>query len=308
MQFVATSSTPTIVNTTGGVSCRYVKFIRKANSGASGTNDDWLINLSEVEVYDGNGQNIALGASASTSSLWPGFIAANANNNNPQDIVHTATDDKSPWVQIDLGHAQTVYAVRIINRQNCCWTRAIGCYLGLFDENWTPVYTSDQISQSGVAYVFAPPSVIPVAGATGNTISTIVPVSVQWPGTGSCSASCGGGTQVNGAICLPGQGGGACPVPLTSPCNVQACAVPSVATLPSSADALTSTTETATAIKPSTVPSFRFSRTVVIMIGAAIGSFIILCIVLVLMFRGKPKSGPSKIRAAAGLHGESRGI
>jgi hypothetical protein len=285
-----------------------VKFIRKANSGSSGTDDDWIINLGEVEVYDGNGKNIALGASASTSSLWPGFIAANANNNNPQDIVHTATDDKSPWVQIDLGHAQNVYAVRIINRQDCCWTRAIGCYLGLFDENWTPVYTSDQISQSGVAYVFAPPSVTPVAGATGNTIPTIVPISVQWPGTGSCSASCGGGTRVNGAICLPGQGGETCPVPLTSPCNVQACAVPSVMTLPSSADALTSTTDTATTIKPSTSFLFGFSRTVVIMIGAAIGSFLVLCIILVFVIRGRHESGSSKIRAAAGLHGEPRGI
>jgi hypothetical protein len=108
MQFVSTSATPTIVNTTGGVSCHYVKFIRKANSGASGTDDDWLINLGEVEVYDGNGNNIALGASASTSSLWPGFTAENANNNNPQDTIHTAHDDKSPWVQIDLGRANRV--------------------------------------------------------------------------------------------------------------------------------------------------------------------------------------------------------
>ena len=248
MQFVFTSSTPTVVNTTGGISCRYVKFIRKANSGSSGTDNDWIINIGEIEVYDANGKNIALGASASTSSLWPGFAAANANNNNPQDIVFSVFVVLSLWVQIDLGRVFSVFAVRIINRQDCCWPRAIGCYLGLFDENWTPVYTSDQISQAGVAYVFAPPSVTPVAGATGDTISTIVPISVQWPGTGSCSVSCGGGTRVNTAICLPGQGGGSCPVPLTSPCNVQACAVSSVVTSPSSTDALTSTAT----IKPST--------------------------------------------------------
>jgi hypothetical protein len=157
------------------------------------------------------------------------------------------------------------------------------------------VYTSDQISQAGVAYVFAPPSVTLVAGATGDTISTIVPISVQWAGTGSCSASCGGGTRVNKAICLPGQGGGTC-------------AVPSVMTSSSSADALTGTTDTAPTIKPSTVFLFGLSRTVVILIGAAIGSFLVLCIVFVFVFRGRPKSGPSMIRAAAGLHEEMRSI
>lgn len=223
--FVYSGGSSLTLPSQGGVQCRYVKFYRTSNDpGNSGVGDNYVLNVSDIEVYDSKGTNIAKQSTPSMSSQWSGggnFPAANLINGNLGDFAHTDYNDLLPWMMLDLGSMQTVYAMRIISRTDCCTYRLIGCNLDLLDARKTKVYTSDTIKSSGIAYVFAPPSTAVNAGSTDASVANLVPVLVQW--AMSCSVACGDGTQTPNAICIPGKTDSSCPAPVASPCNLGTC-------------------------------------------------------------------------------------
>jgi hypothetical protein len=49
------------------------------------------LHMREVQVFDGNNFNVALGKPSNQSSTWPGYPASNALNGNLTDMSHTSS-------------------------------------------------------------------------------------------------------------------------------------------------------------------------------------------------------------------------
>lgn len=80
-----------------------------------------VVNVSEIEVLDASGRNLALGAKATQSSTSPGYPASNAVNGKRStgiDDVNSTNTQDDPWLEIDLGAPRTVASVRIWNRMD----------------------------------------------------------------------------------------------------------------------------------------------------------------------------------------------
>lgn len=97
-----------------------------------------VVNVSEIEVLDASGRNLALGAKASQSSTSPGYPASNAVNGKRStgiDDVNSTNSQDDPWLEIDLGAARTVAAIRIWNRMdNGNDARLTGALVSLRDD------------------------------------------------------------------------------------------------------------------------------------------------------------------------------
>jgi hypothetical protein len=127
-----------------------------ADPDAEGNDDDKnrIINLSELEVLDANGVNIAKGKPVTGSSEWPsthlwpkltdGVIAAD-------NFAHTMgrTPEEVDFMTIDLGEEKEIKTIKIHNRTSCCGQRAIGLKVMIIDESKqnvvkeTPVISTD---------------------------------------------------------------------------------------------------------------------------------------------------------------------
>lgn len=98
-----------------------------------------VVNVSEIEVLDPAGRNLALGAKATQSSTSPGYPASNAvdgaHATGIEGVSSTNTQD-NPWLEIDLGAAKRVAAVRIWNRMDSGNdARLTGALVSLRDES-----------------------------------------------------------------------------------------------------------------------------------------------------------------------------
>lgn len=97
-----------------------------------------VVNVSEIEVLDAAGRNLALGAKATQSSTSPGYPASNAVNGKRStgiDDVNSTNTQDNPWLEIDLGATRTVAAIRIWNRMdNGNDARLTGALVSLRDD------------------------------------------------------------------------------------------------------------------------------------------------------------------------------
>jgi hypothetical protein len=98
------------------------------------------INLSEIEVYDVNGENVARNGSAYMSSVFNvrDFQAWQAIDGNLGTFAHTKSDQyEHAHIGVDLGKEVKITKVVIKNRQDCCKDRLNGAYIRMFDNNKT---------------------------------------------------------------------------------------------------------------------------------------------------------------------------
>ena len=132
-----------------------------ADPDAEGNDDDKnrIINLSELEVLDANGVNIAKGKPVTGSSEWPsthlwpkltdGVIAAD-------NFAHTMgrTPEEVDFMTIDLGEEKEIKTIKIHNRTSCCGQRAIGLKVEILDESNQIVKETPVISTDSKDYTF----------------------------------------------------------------------------------------------------------------------------------------------------------
>ena len=142
---------------------RYVKVTatEAADPDAEGNIDDKnkIINLSELEVLDASGTNIAKGKPVTGSSEWPstylwpmltdGVIAED-------NFAHTMgrTPEEVDFMTIDLGEEKEIKTIKIHNRTSCCGQRAIGLKVEILDESNQIVKETPVISTDSKDYTF----------------------------------------------------------------------------------------------------------------------------------------------------------
>ena len=108
---------------------RYVR-IQRVTSGSFGAGDYTSINLGEVLVYNKNTPITISGGSVVPQFRDWGW--RNVIDGSPSTFAHT-TADLNARITLDLGMAQPVDEIVIVNRQDCCQERIIGCELQLLD-------------------------------------------------------------------------------------------------------------------------------------------------------------------------------
>ena len=99
------------------------------------------LSLAEVQAFTYDGENVALGGTATQSSDGWGAYAPRAIDGNTSgvwshgSVTHTASDDTgSKWWNLAITPAP-VTTVVIYNRTNCCWDRLAGSILRVYDED-----------------------------------------------------------------------------------------------------------------------------------------------------------------------------
>jgi hypothetical protein len=135
--FVFLPKSETIVNpnTIGfdkPIKARYVKIRSK--------NGKFLV-LDELEIYGHDGQNIAIGKTATMSSVFHSdWGASRLIDGNRTTEAHTLnTDDGPDWMEVDLGSVYTIRGVRIYSR-----SRHDGVYKSHANRIWVEFYDSDK--------------------------------------------------------------------------------------------------------------------------------------------------------------------
>ena len=117
----------------GPLKGRYVKLEHTVayDESAEGNVDDKnrIINLTELEVFDASGTNLAAGKTVSGSSEYSsthGYI--NLTDGNKTNFAHTKgrTEEEIDYLQVDLGAEKEIKKLVITNRTSCCKNRAIG--------------------------------------------------------------------------------------------------------------------------------------------------------------------------------------
>ena len=130
MALLLSDASPVVINSGGGSACRYLLISRTGPTGNA--SDAYLINLAQIEMYDASGTNVASGATATMSSQHSAdYPATNLLDGKYDTFGHTADGDTNPWVRVDLGSLKTIYAIRVVNRQDCCGFRAVGLTVSL---------------------------------------------------------------------------------------------------------------------------------------------------------------------------------
>ena len=104
-----------------------------------------VVNLSEIEVLDPEGRNVALNAKAAQSSTSPGYpasIAVNGKRSTGIDDTSSTNTQDNPWLEIDLGAPRTVAAIRLWNRMDAGNdARITGAIVSLLAADGRPVWS-----------------------------------------------------------------------------------------------------------------------------------------------------------------------
>ncbi len=120
------------LKTTEGFS-QGIQYIRIVNSTQTVPT---YIQIGEVMAFDTNGINVAIGKQTSSSGDYPGTMASNAVDNNPNTAFYSANMPKSSdfW-EVNLGKEHALARVEYYNRPDCCQERIIGCTMILLNKN-----------------------------------------------------------------------------------------------------------------------------------------------------------------------------
>ena len=99
------------------------------------------LSLAEVQAFTYDGENVALGGTATQSSDgWDAYAPRAIDGNTSGvwghgSVTHTASDDTGvKWWNLAITPAP-VTTVVIYNRTNCCWDRLAGSILRVYDED-----------------------------------------------------------------------------------------------------------------------------------------------------------------------------
>lgn len=183
-----------------------VQFIRVVNSTQNTPN---FIQIGELMAFDTTGANVALGKQATSPGNWPGFIPANAIDNNPNTSFHTANPPTAnDFWEVDLGKEHTLSRIEYYNRADCCQERIIGCTMNLLNKDREIVeqfqFTSNEMKQKFVL------------SSKGDTGATGPPGVAGEPGSAG-SAGAAGAAGAPGPAGPPGTSGAVGPPGPTGP-------------------------------------------------------------------------------------------
>lgn len=103
------------------------------------------VNVSEIEVLDFQGNNLATKAKATQSSTFPGYpadIAIDGKRSSGIDNTTSTNTESNPWLQLDLSSASRVATIRIWNRMDeGNDARILGAIVSLRDEAGKTVWS-----------------------------------------------------------------------------------------------------------------------------------------------------------------------
>lgn len=103
------------------------------------------VNVSEIELLDAQGKNLAAKTKATQSSTFPGYpadIAIDGKHSTGIDNTTSTNTETNPWIQLDLGTAQRIAAIRIWNRMDTGNdARILGAVVSLRDETGKTVWS-----------------------------------------------------------------------------------------------------------------------------------------------------------------------
>ena len=121
------------------------------------------LSIAEIQAFDIYGTNVALGKPVYTSSIVAGFPGSNVVDGNLNTICQT--NDKCPWLYVDLGEDIVITSIKVFNRPDCCQDKLLGYRLSLIRTANTstmltalskPVYNSwPIISLTGTTYNYS---------------------------------------------------------------------------------------------------------------------------------------------------------
>jgi len=131
-------------STTGSSPCfvagRYVR-IQLAND---------FLHMAEVQVFDTNNVNVAVGRTATQSQTAHPAVAARAvDGNTDGDYYHNSvnhTQGAGPWWEVDLGSVQQIVRIHVFNRTDCCMERINGARMRILDASRAEVWSENLYS------------------------------------------------------------------------------------------------------------------------------------------------------------------
>uniref|UniRef100_A0A6C0HHC2 Apple domain-containing protein n=1 Tax=viral metagenome TaxID=1070528 RepID=A0A6C0HHC2_9ZZZZ len=117
---------------------RYVRITAPCNG------DSWL-QISELQVFDQNGVNVAKGKKVTSKDYWGGYVnSGNAVSGNatikPYWAGHHSGTPCNSWWMIDLGQDVDIRKIVYYNRQDCCQNRIAGALLDCIGVNGAVLY------------------------------------------------------------------------------------------------------------------------------------------------------------------------
>lgn len=133
-----------------------VRFVRVK---APTQGDAWL-QIAQLQVFDDNGVNVALGKTASASSRYGGSsnpqiaIDGDANVRSYPSIFHGG-QASSDWFMVDLGQAFNIRRVVYYNRRDCCQHRMNGGLIQLL--NAQQVVVAQRVMSANMIQTFSWP-------------------------------------------------------------------------------------------------------------------------------------------------------
>ena len=167
---LTTSLPSTKVNPPG----RYIKILQDSSNT--------IINLLELEAYDKNGTNVALGKTVSAYPGWnteqDGSLLVNGITS-PDNIAQTITGSGNHWMMVDLGFVYEIAEIKIWNRNDTVDNKnlAIGLKIQIIDEVGTVVDDAVVITAEDIyTFTFEPLYVEYINNRTNEILTNSVDV------------------------------------------------------------------------------------------------------------------------------------
>jgi len=144
-----TATAGTTTSGTGPTTCITGRTVRVRLQSDDRSAGQYCLQLAEVQVFDLAGTNVALGKTATQSSIYPGgdaFKAVDGNTNGTfgsGSVTHTnCTDPAASW-QVNLGSDTQIARIVLWNRTDCCSERLNNGVLEVLDASGTVIWTQN---------------------------------------------------------------------------------------------------------------------------------------------------------------------
>jgi len=122
---------------------RYLK-ITQDNRNSSRDDNDKILSLTQIEIYDVNNNNVALGKPTSQSSVSENMDSSKVVDGNLDGTQFSMTNPSDVnWLEIDLTSTIDLSKVIIYNRSDCCSDRLDGVHITLMNNERNVIYDSN---------------------------------------------------------------------------------------------------------------------------------------------------------------------
>ena len=131
------------------ISGRWVQIIHSDEYTAD---NEKLINLLEVQVFDADDENIAKGKPV--TGIPDVHESSNLVDGDDTTMAHTTTGEGIHSVSINLESTSKIKKIVITNRTDCCTARAIGLKINIQDTDRINTFTTPPITKDSKTYTF----------------------------------------------------------------------------------------------------------------------------------------------------------